>query len=228
MKGVAAHLRGYGTDKLSGAETLEYLNTAYARFDMDLLPGLTYMTTVYDGEPTSKSWSLGGRSRYGLALFDETGLAEKTQRLLYRTNHAALLQACRAALGDFNAGRFSRNVIRVPRDINDEKLSADVKRLPPALLQLEPAYLCFEKDRVVVSLIGIFGHLGVEAFADNREPAPKDNRFPLIDGLWYYDDGLREGGPQYREYLKSLEKEVTTPFEYRRKHGPATEKDGWR
>ena len=39
----------------------------------------------------------------------------------------------------------------------------------------------------------------------------------LIDGLRYYDDGLREGGDEYKEYLKSLQHEAITPMDWRRK-----------
>ncbi len=39
----------------------------------------------------------------------------------------------------------------------------------------------------------------------------------LIDGLVYYDDGLKEAGEDYREYLQSLRDEVLLYHDWSRK-----------
>ena len=37
------------------------------------------------------------------------------------------------------------------------------------------------------------------------------------DGLQHYDDGLREVGEEYRDYLKSLEQETLSFLDWQRK-----------
>ena len=140
-------------------------------------------------------------------------LAVKKQRLLYQTNHDELLKACRLIIKRFNDNVFSKAKI----DIRDDKFAKDLKHIPEIILNLEPVYVWFRKDFIMVALMGGMGHAGVIAYQEGSEQIASDDSFQIIDGLWYYDDGLREADDDYIDYIKSLENEAITYGEWKRK-----------
>lgn len=227
-KGLGFRKNPYTMHHLSGAESLDYLNANYKHFQMTLAPGLTYQ--VYDDEPPSTLEEIKRRTE-GMAemfTFVDKSVAElvvKKQRLLYKTDHNALLAACQEVTKHFNEGAFSRAKINVVsaeilkdmKQVDREKYAKDLKQIPAIILGLEPVYLWFDKDRVTVALIGGFDHAGVLAYISDGSTRTEDDELKLIDGLQYYDDGLREVGEEYRDYLKSLQEEALSFLDWRRR-----------
>lgn len=74
-----------------------------------------------------------------------------------------------------------------------------------------------EEKRVIVALIGGMDHAGVMAYMNNEEAVPRDDDMKLIEGLWYYDDGLQEADDDYKEYLDSLQNEAILYLDWKRK-----------
>jgi len=93
----------------------------------------------------------------------------------------------------------------------------DLKQIPEIIQDLEPTHVWLEKHRVTVALIGGMDHAGVYAYTNSEEAVLHDDKMKLIDGLVYYDDGLREAGDDYKDYLKSLEHEAIPYMDWKRK-----------
>ncbi|MHC4656966.1 MAG: hypothetical protein ACYS91_18400, partial [Planctomycetota bacterium] len=220
----------FGMDDLTGKETLDELNAKYDDFEMELIQGLDYHV-FREEEKITLNRLKEGHKVMDMLLGYAYELAVKKQRLLYQTDHKALLKACREAIARYNDGVFSTDKI----DIIGERFTKDLKNIPEIIMNLEPVYVWLYKDHVMVALIGGLDHAGVVAYMNNGEantedehisvidghifpkPVDKDRDIKLIDGLLYYDDGLREGGEKYKEYLKSLEKEALRPIDWNRK-----------
>ena len=227
-KGFGFRTNPYAMDKLSGTESLNYLNANYKHFEINLIPGLTYQRFPEDRIPTQAEMKQRGEaSETMLAFMRETmsELAVKKQRLLYRTDHDALLAACRKVIQRFNEGGFSTGSIRLmPEEVmasikgfNKEEHAHDLKQIPEVILGLEPVRIDLGKESLAIVFIGGLDHAGVYAYMNDRDAVPRDDDMELIPGLRYYDDGLQEAGENYREYLKSLEHEALIPIDWQRK-----------
>jgi hypothetical protein len=128
-------------------------------------------------------------------------------RLLYQTDHQTLLKACRelsrrVAARDLKAGTYRVRLDRHP----------EATRFPQAILDLDPVYVNVQVDgTVLVGMRGGIDHFGVHAYpGDFQEPLYlKNGDRKLINGLWYYDDGLRHD-PNYWEYLESMRPQTKT------------------
>lgn len=215
-KGSGFRTNPFAMDKLTGDESLDTLNETYKHFEMSLLPGLQY---AYYGEDSPETVDEAKQSAEGLAgAFDmvremATELAVKTQRLLYRVDHQKLLEACRESIKRYNEGVFSSaEVYPVPERFKEElkgtdeyeQSEKDIQHIPEIILSVEPGYVWFTDHSAMVAIMGGLGHAGVIAYAEGQEPELRDDQMKLIDGLVYYDDGLREAGEDYKEYLQSL------------------------
>lgn len=216
IKGLGFRSKPYDMDRLSGTESLEYLNENYDHFEIDLIPGLTYHKYTADqAEPPDKV-------RQSNELMDQLSafmnkslneLAAKKQRLHHQTDHQMLLRACREVIARYNDGVFSTSHI----NIGDKRYAKDMKNIPEIILNLEPVSVSIEKNWVMVALIGGLDHAGVRAYLKDEEAVTGNDDFKLIDGLLYYDDGLREADADYREYLDSLKDEAIPYLDWKRK-----------
>jgi len=215
-KGLGFRKDPYGMDKLSGKESLDYLNKTYHHFEMELISGLTYER--YTDEPPSALEEVKQEGE-NMDMFMDfmmkaiKELAVKKQRLLYQTDQHELLKACRQIIKNYNDGVFSTAKI----NIGDEQFAKDMKHIPEIILNLEPVYVWLSKNRVMVALIGGMDHAGVTAYMNNEEAVAGDDDMKLIDGLLYYDDGLREADDDYKEYLRSLQNEAIPYLDWKRK-----------
>lgn len=125
----------------------------------------------------------------------------KRVRLLCKTDHQALLEACRELSGRCDKGELKPGRYYIGYD-QDPKASS----FPQPILNLKPSYVFIDNDGwVKLEMIGGLGHFGVSAY-------PEDYKMPsyseygdkeLIPGLWYYDDGYR-GHPEYEKRIKAL------------------------
>jgi len=228
-KGLGFRKDPYAMDRLSGQESLDDLNRNYKHFQMDLIPGLTYQVYEDDQSQTLEQMKRGTEGSEGvLALVSKAidELTVKKQRLLYRTDHRALLEACRESIKRFNEGAFSTAGIHIMSEdllahmqppIDREKYAKDLKQIPEIVLSLEPVNILFGKERVTIVFMGGFDHAGVVAYANDKEALPRDDDMELMPGLRYYDDGLREAREEWLSYLRSLEHEALSPIDWRRK-----------
>jgi len=130
-------------------------------------------------------------------------MQEMQTRLLYETDHQALLEACRelsrrVARGDLKPGTYS---IRNDPD-------PEASRFPQPILDLAPNYVYIDEGysgRVMLEMLGGLGHLGVQAYPEDYK-LPSYSKYgdkKLIDGLWYYDDGYRKD-PEYEKKIEAL------------------------
>ncbi|UCC98850.1 MAG: hypothetical protein JSW66_02945 [Phycisphaerales bacterium] len=128
---------------------------------------------------------------------------EMRARLLYHTDHQALLDACReisrrVVIGDLRPGTYN---IRVDPD-------PEASSFPQVILDLAPNYVYVDEGysgRVMLEMHGGLGHLGVQAYPEDYK-SPSYSKFgdkELIDGLWYYDDGYRKN-PQWEKKTEAL------------------------
>ncbi|MHC4585075.1 MAG: hypothetical protein ACYS3N_11125 [Planctomycetota bacterium] len=231
-KGLGFRTNPFEMDKLSGNESLEYLNENYDHFQIELIPGLTYEMFPDESPASIEQVKQEGESMDMLMNFMTKAIEElavKKQRLLHKTDHRELLKVCRQMINDYNNGIFSRSKINVgqyqlskdlniPEIITDEdEFSKDLKHIPEIILNLEPVYIWFDKNRVMVALIGGMDHAGVTAYTNNEEAIVGDDNMKLIDGLLYYDDGLREADDDYKDYIKSLKNEAISYLDWKRK-----------
>ena len=115
--------------------------------------------------------------------------------LLYKTDHYALLSACRKVLKETNEGKWERRQYSVYH-----KPDPDVYKLPKIILDLNPTYIYINKNHLVIEMLGGFSHLGVYAFSENTKVFGDKK---LIEGLWYYDDGYTDV-KDYETYIQSL------------------------
>jgi hypothetical protein len=228
-KGSGVRKDPFARDELSGRESLDDLNRDYVHFEMSLRPGLSYQVSRDERPQTLEQLKRSAGGSEGVFAWVRKSVDEltvKKQRLLYRTNHQALLAACRESIKRFNDGAFSTPTIYImSKDllehtnppVDREKYARDLKQIPPIILGLEPINIMFEKNRVTLVFMGGFDHAGVFAYLDDKEAVSGDDDMELIPGLRYYDDGLREAREECLSYLKSLEHEALSPIDWQRK-----------
>jgi len=130
---------------------------------------------------------------------------QKRARLLCKTDHQALLEACNelskhVANGNLKAGKYS---IRGDPD-------PESARFPQPILDLGPAYVYIDENgsgRVMLAMMGGLGHFGVQAYTeDYQKPSFAGFKFgdkELIPRLWYYDDGY-DANPDYYKKIDAL------------------------
>ena len=142
-------------------------------------------------------YMLGEASGYlvirGFGWFARRDIQQKHVRLLYKTDHHALLDACRdlskrVAIGEMKPGTYwLRGGRRLPV----------VSSFPKPILELKPNYVYIDENdsgRVMLEMGGGFVHFGVLAYTeDYKKPSWSEyGDKELIPGLWYYDDGYGE------------------------------------
>jgi hypothetical protein len=143
---------------------------------------------------------------WDVALVIRTMSRNKQQgqvRLLCKTDHQALLDACRelsrrVARGDLKSGRY--NVCHDPHP--------DVAGFPQPILDLGPSSVVIGDDGgVMLAMMGGLDHYGVYAYPDDyKKPTFVGSKLgdkELIPGLWYYDDGY-EINSRYHKKIDAL------------------------
>ncbi len=124
---------------------------------------------------------------------------ESTIQLLYKTDHEALLKACREVLkeGKWEKKRYNFPVVPDP----------NTPSFPKAILKLNPSYIViYDEGFLSIEMMGGMSQFGILAYPEGFVPPSKSFYYgdkKLIEGLWYYDDGYRED-PNYEQYLESL------------------------
>lgn len=141
-----------------------------------------------------------------IMIFTAVQQSKRAQvRLLCKTDHQALLEACKEISKEVKEGKLKpeRHFIRLHPEPEVLRL------LPQEILDIKPSYIYIDEQdcgRVVFEMLGGLGHFGVEAYTEDFMKANPDFEYhdrKLIDGLWYYDDGYEEN-PDYAETIEKL------------------------
>lgn len=125
-------------------------------------------------------------------------------RLLCKTDHQALLEACnklskQVANGDLKPGKYMVLINPDP----------DVSKFPRPILELRPRYVYLDdySGRVLIEMTGALEvHFGVCAYPEDFNVPSKGFEYgdkELIPRLWYYDDGYRDN-PEYEKIIEAL------------------------
>jgi hypothetical protein len=132
-----------------------------------------------------------------IVLYLEIGVAvwqsnRERAQLLYRTDHKALLTACRAIIK--NRQSFARDQDwNGPQDREESFIDPHDPKVPADIARLKPRDIIASDDQVKLELHGGFDHYGVIAESESARHSASDGLsgpFELVPGLWYYDAGL--------------------------------------
>ena len=119
-------------------------------------------------------------------------MAKSRDRLVSRTDHAALLAACREVLAHRGTYRADPGVHGVPADVRWSFPDAKDPGLPVAIRALTPCKLTVEDDYVRVVLCpGGYSGLDVIGFRegiDRELDGGRGRGHRLVPGLWYYEN----------------------------------------
>ena len=137
-------------------------------------------------------------------IFVAAQQAKRTQvRLLCKTDHQALLKACRDLSkevpgGNLKPGRYY---------LSGSDPAPEASEFPQPILDLWPSYVFIHDDGCVkLEMLGGLSHFGVSAYPEDYEEPFHGFEYgdiELIDGLWYYDDEYK-GHPEYQKRIEAL------------------------
>ena len=140
-----------------------------------------------------------------ISHLDRTLVNEERTQLLCKTDHAAILRACRDLMarvrsGELKAGAYHIRYMRrsevtssFPQAILDlDPLTVYLDTLPPSPYVDIDAPPAFIGQRVYLEVQGWHSHrFGAIAYSEDYSGDPEGD-LELIDGLWYYDDHYAE------------------------------------
>ncbi len=136
------------------------------------------------------------------------GAPSNSQRvqLLFRTDHAALLAACREVM-------TNRTTFAVQRDrsgdVAPNQSMIDLKdpKLPGVIAALRPEYIIAEDDEVYLGLHGGFDHYGLSAYSEKTVGTRTNiwsSEILLIPGLIFYDEPMGYQSTDRAAYINKL------------------------
>jgi len=106
------------------------------------------------------------------------------RKILYHTDHTALLAACRQAMKTLPPGDYGDDVVG----------GKEQRRLPEPIRQLKANYIVLDRDSFHIEMGGGFYHYGLEATSQDT-PSPGTSGKQLIPGLYYYAEDGRVPSP---------------------------------
>jgi hypothetical protein len=141
----------------------------------------------------------------GRAIMEDMYILGQRQRvhLLYKTNHQALLAACRKVSKKVTNGDMKNGPYRLRS--GPDRWFAGFSR---PILNLRPnrVYINFD-GRVKLEMAGGLDHFGVYAYPEGYKLQLHTEKLgdkKLLDGLWYYDDGYRVRPEDYDKRIEAL------------------------
>jgi hypothetical protein len=138
----------------------------------------------------------------GLILFPTWQTARRQVRLLSKTDHQALLAACR---------ELSRKTLSRERKVPGGSVcfgpGSSSPDIPQPIRDLRPRQIIIDDDgEVTLSMDNKWWPFGVRAYPEGFEDRYADFKYgdrKLIEGLWYYDHGY-DGHPEYDKQIDTL------------------------
>jgi hypothetical protein len=127
----------------------------------------------------------------------------KRVQLLYRTDHVALLAACREVMAHRNTFAKEEGKADPSRSLIDPK---DPK-IPAAIVALQPLHIVAEDTSVFLQLYGGLDRLGVTAYSEKAASSHTNGfseEFVLTPGLWCFDEELGYQRTSRAEYMNKL------------------------
>jgi hypothetical protein len=146
-----------------------------------------------------------------IVIFRSAGLDvrhsnQQRARLLFQTDHRALLEACRQVMTNRHA--FAKDMDwHGAEDPAESFIDPKDPNIPSPIASLHPSYVIATDSEVHLELHGGFDHYGVLALSELAAHDPT-NRFSvpieLISGLWYYDEGLAQDRDRWIKKLRKM------------------------
>lgn len=140
------------------------------------------------------------------ARFFDTDATGARVRLLYETDHQALLDACqelskRVAAGELKPGEYDWIGKRPPRE---------ALTFPQTILDLKPR-LVIVRDRgeVTILMVGHPDYVGVRTWGPEKDSLYAGKK--LLDGLWYCDLGYVRHPQDWDDRLEKLRPKAKQP-----------------
>lgn len=130
-------------------------------------------------------------------------------RLLYETDHAVLLEACRDLARRVIAAELKPKMYQMTG-----KPDPETATFGPPILELEPVYVVVDKSgMIMVAMIGGLDHIGVCAYPESfsRQACAVRGDRELIPGLWYYDDGYEARPRDWDRHIEKLRRKAKSP-----------------
>jgi len=122
---------------------------------------------------------------YAFGFFNAIKVRWRLDRLLYRTDHQALLEACRTLIDEGYRGQY---VMHWPGR------HPEARKIPRIIRSLRPTYVRVKDDVVIIELWGGMSHYGVRAYSADFSTTRPDFSYgqkKLIDGLWFHSDFIQ-------------------------------------
>jgi hypothetical protein len=124
-------------------------------------------------------------------------------RLLCKTDHQELLEACREIMRD---DELMKPGMKYP--VRGAKRRPEISRLPKPILDLEPSAVFTPNpiEYIRLEMAGGANHFRVRAYPENFQKPFANFEYgdkELIPGLWYYDDGYHQN-PEYGKKIEDL------------------------
>jgi hypothetical protein len=131
------------------------------------------------------------------ALFDgfAKGVDAGPQRLLYHTDHAAVLRACREVLADPQKAGFQKSPSGYSEVNGSQSGITPPTALPAALRELNFEFMNVEGDQATIFFGGGFGHWGF-----STAPSPGNAQVVVIPGLWFWSEFRLPPDPAHATY----------------------------
>lgn len=127
-------------------------------------------------------------------------------RLLCKTDHQALLEACRELLRKVETGELNTGFYTVRSSIFSPR-SPEASQFPQVILDIQPRDVFIRRDGyVTMEMHGGMDHFGVHAYPDDFKELFKGFKYgdrELIPGLWYYDEEYLYD-PEYDKRIEAL------------------------
>jgi hypothetical protein len=139
----------------------------------------------------------------GYVLFDIHNSNRERRELLYETDHAALLEACREVMRN----RHAYDLVESLSDPDESFVDPHDPEVPRIIRDLEPRDIIATDDRVFIELHGAMDHYGVIALPEQLVDDADHHRggdIELVPGLWYHDERLSPLSPEGDRWMEKL------------------------
>jgi len=143
---------------------------------------------------------------FGLIFFEARYAERMRVDLLCKTDHQALLKACRELLRKVEAVELNTGFYTVRGSIFSP-CSPEASQFPQVILDIKPRDVFIRRDGyVTLEMHGGMDHFGVQAYPDDFKEPFKGFKYgdrEIIPGLWYYDENYVYD-PDYDKRIEAL------------------------